>query len=62
MKKHFDKNLIMSEEEEYLFQQSNNCHICKRLIDNDYEKLRDHCHATGKFRGAVHWSCNITFN
>ena len=59
MKKHFNKNLIMSEEEEHLFQQSNSCWICKKLIDNDEEKVRDHCHVTGKFRGAAHWSCNI---
>ena len=49
----------MSEEEEHLFQQSNSCWICKKLIDNDEEKVRDHCHVTGKFRGAAHWSCNI---
>ena len=61
MKKHFNKNLIMSEEEEHLFQQSNSCWICKKLIDNDDEKVRDHCHITGKFRGAAHWSCNINF-
>ena len=30
MKEHFNKNLIMSEEEEYLFQQSNSCWICKK--------------------------------
>ena len=60
MKKHFNKNLIMTEEEEHLFQESNNCWICKKLIDND-EKVRDHCHITGKFRGAAHWSCNINF-
>ena len=59
MNKHFNKNLIMSEEEEHLFQQSNSCWICKKLIDNDEEKVRDHCHITGKFRGAAHWSCNI---
>ena len=61
MKKHFNKNLIMSEEEEHLFQQSNSCWICKKLIDNDDEKVRDHCHVTGKFRGAAHWDCNINF-
>ena len=47
MKKHFNKNLIMNKEEEYLFQQSNNCWICKKLINNNDEKVRDHCHVTG---------------
>ena len=61
MKKHFNKNLIMNEEEEYLFQQSNNCWICKKLIDNDDEKVRDHCHITGKFRGAARRICNVNF-
>ena len=49
----------MSEEEEHLFQQSNSCWICEKLIDNDEEKVRDHCHITGKFRVAAHWSCNL---
>ena len=61
MKKDFNKNLIMSEELEFLFKQSNSCHTCKKSIDNDNEKVRDHCHVTGKFRGATHWSCNINF-
>ena len=59
MNKHFNKNLIMSEKEENLFQQSNTCWICKKLIDNDKEKVGDHCHVTGKFRDAAHGSCNI---
>ena len=42
MKKHFNKTLIMSEEEEYLFQQSNSCHICKKIIDNEEENVRYH--------------------
>ena len=46
-------------EEEHLFQQSINCWICKKLIDNEDEKVRDHCHITGKFRGSAHWDCNI---
>ena len=62
MKKHFNKNLIIREEEEHLFQQSNSCWICKKLIDNDDdEKVRDHCHVTGKYRRAAHWDCNINF-
>ena len=61
MKNQFNKNLIMTEEEEYLFQQSNSCWICKKLIDNDDEKVRDHRHITGKFRGSAHWDCNMSF-
>ena len=49
----------MSEEEEHLFKESNSCWICSKPIDHDDEKFRDHCHLTGKFRGAAHWSCNI---
>ena len=49
----------MSEEEEHLFQQSNSCWICKKLIANDEEKVRDHCHITGRFRGAAHRNCDI---
>ena len=56
MKKHFNKNLIMSEEEEKQFQSSNISWICEKLIDDDNEKVRDHCHVTGKFRGAAHQS------
>ena len=61
MKEHFNKNLVLTEKEEHLFQESNNCCICKKLIDNDDEKVRDHCHITSKFRGAALWNCNINF-
>ena len=49
----------MSEEEQ--FQSSNMCQICEKLIDDDDEKVTDHCQVTGKFRGVAHWSCNINF-
>ena len=48
----------MSEEKEQ-FQWSNVCWICEKLIDNNDGKVRDHCHVTGKFRGAAHQNCNI---
>ena len=59
--KHFNKNLILNEEEEHLLQQIKSCWICKKLIDNNEEKVRDHRHITGKFRGAALWNCIISF-
>ena len=46
------------------------CHICKRKFWYDknekskyetYYKVRDHCHYTGKFRGATHNICNLRY-
>ena len=59
MEEHFNKNLIMSYKEEEQFQSSKTCWICGKRVDNDDEKVRDHCHVTGKVRGAAHWICNI---
>ena len=59
IKKHFNKNLIMSAKEEEKFQLSNSCWICDKLFHVGDEKVRDHCHVTGKHRGATHRSFNI---
>ena len=61
IKNHFNKNLVISMEEEELFQKSNKCWICDKLFELMDEKVRDHCHVTGKFRGAAHFSCNANF-
>ena len=46
------------------------CYICKKefsTIENDknafklYHRVRDHCHYTGKFRGAAHSICDNIF-
>ena len=58
MKKHFNKNLVLSVEEEEKFQLANSCWICNKLFDIGDEKVRDHCHVTGEYRGAAHFSCN----
>ena len=44
----------MSEEEEKQFQSSNISWICEKLIDDDNETVRDHCHVTGEFRDPAH--------
>ena len=48
----------MSKKEEEV-QSSNICWIYEKLIGDDNEKVRVHCHMTGKFRGAAHCSCDI---
>ena len=58
MKKHFNKNLVISVEEEERFQLTNSHWICNRVFDVGDEKVRDDCHVTGKCRGAAHFSCN----
>ena len=57
IKKHFNKNLIISIEEEEQFEKTEICWFCNKLIEND--KVRDYCYITGKYRGAAHWNCNI---
>ena len=61
IKNYFNRNLIMSVEEEKVFQLSNKCWICDKLFDLIDEKVRDHCHVCGKFRGVAHFSCNANF-
>ena len=56
--KHFNKNLIMTAEQNEEFERGNICWICGKLIGFDKE-VRDHCHITGKCTGCAHWSRNI---
>ena len=44
----------MSAEDEENFQLSNICLICNKLFDAGDNKVRDHCHVTGKYRGSAH--------
>lgn len=41
------------------FYKTKDCSICGKSLDNI--KVRDHCHLTGKFRGAAHNSCNLKY-
>ena len=59
VKKYFCKNLIMSAEENERFEMTNICWICNKLLENTDNKVRDHCHISGKYRGAAHYSYNI---
>ena len=49
----------MTTEDENNYQNSENCWICDEKIINNKDKVRDHCHITGKYRGAAHSQCNL---
>ena len=42
------------------WKQTDVCHICEKAIRSDI-KVKDHCHLTGKYRGAAHQDCNLKY-
>ena len=47
----------MTTQDEEIYNNSQICWICREELNID--KVRDHCHITGKFRGAAHNQCNL---
>ncbi|XP_065198789.1 uncharacterized protein LOC135830431 [Sycon ciliatum] len=47
----------LTKEQEELFRETEDCWICKKKLGED--RVRDHDHITGDFRGAAHNDCNI---
>ena len=52
------------------YEEQKECYICQKEFCCDknqkmkfklYKKVRDHCHYTGKFRGAAHSICNLNY-
>ena len=60
--------LPLRKKELKLHQDATTCYICGKIFlkmfatDKNYRKVRDHCHFTGKYRGAVHNICNLRFH
>ena len=51
------KMMFLSPEEEQSFKRAKYCSICEGKLNED--RVRDHCHITGKYRGATHNKCNL---
>ena len=46
--------------EEQMFQDATNCHICGFELETD--RVRDHCHLSRKYRAAAHNECNLNYS
>ena len=55
--KNTKKDIFMTKEDEEEYKNNNFCRFCEKEILSD--KVRDHCHLTGKYRGPSHNICNI---
>ena len=56
----------LKKKEEKKYSKQEVCYICKKGFSTDdsnekYHKVRDHCHYTGKYRGAAHDICNLRY-
>ena len=54
------KDMIFKEDKAN-FETSTNCWICRKDFEEGEVRVRDHCHFTGKYRGAAHQKCNALF-
>ena len=57
----FSKKMIFTFKEKDDFEKAKICWICQKEFGEREKKVRDHCHFTGKHRGAAHNLCNLQF-
>ena len=56
--------ILLTTEEKIHYNKQKICYICKKefsINDEKNYKVRDHCHYTGKYRGAAHNICNLRY-
>ena len=53
----FPKSMVMTIHDKLIYDNSTLYHICNEELGEN--KVRDHCHLSGKFRGAAHEVCNL---
>ena len=58
------KIIPLAKEEKINYDDQQICYICKKEFDKSdkkHQKVRDHCHYTGKYRGATHNVCKLRY-
>ena len=58
--KKFPKGMIMTMHEKLVYDNCTHYHVCNEELGND--RVHDHCHLSGKFRGAANEVCNFKYN
>ena len=57
--------IALTEEEQESYKNQELCHICEKEFctynNKEMRKVRDHCHYTGKHRGAAHSKCTLEY-
>ena len=53
----YPKSMTFTKDDEERYNRATKCHICNGELGDD--RVRDHCHFTGRFRGAAHNGCNL---
>ena len=75
--KYKEKEMMpLTDEENKSYEKQEICHICKKKfcldenvenedngneVDENFKQVKDHCHYTGKFRGAAHSICHLRY-
>ena len=57
VKRHFNKNLKMTDEDMDDFNRSNKCYICNEKYVEGVKPIKDHCRITGNYLGSAHDAC-----
>ena len=60
-KKTEQKPMVFEDRDREKFISATHCFICEEKFEKAKDKVRDHCHFTGKFRGAAHNECNLLY-
>ena len=55
--KNTNKDIVMIDNDNEDYRNNDICQFCEKNIESD--KVRDHCHLTGNYRGPSHNTCNI---
>ena len=59
IKNNFNKELVMTKEDNENFKNVTKYGICENDYVGNNVKVRDHCRVAGKYRGSAHRDCNI---